>query len=370
MAKIKVELKERSYDVLVGSDILSDLGKIIAGEGWGREVFIVTDPLVNDLYGDKLRRGLKDCRVCTLEVPRGERYKNLKLASKLYDELVRHSAHRDSLIIALGGGVIGDLAGFIAATYMRGINYVQVPTTLLAQVDASIGGKTGVNHPKCKNLIGSFYQPKLVYIDIQTLTTLPARELRTGLAEVVKYGVIKDSDFFKFLEANSHHLNTNAFEAPDTLRAALKVWQTIVAESAKIKARVVEKDETEAGLRMILNFGHTVGHAIETLTRYRAYNHGEAVAMGMVVAARIACRKKMISLHSVERITGLLEKLGLPTEIEGLPADRIVKALAIDKKVRGGKVQFVIPERIGVVVIRNNIRLGDVRQILKEMGCR
>lgn len=370
MAKIKVDLRERGYDILTGSDDLQDLGGILAEKDWGKEIFIITDPLVNDLYGDKLRRGLKDGKVRTLEVPRGERYKNLKIASKLYDELVKNSAHRDSMIIALGGGVIGDLAGFVAATYMRGINYVQVPTTLLAQVDAAIGGKTAVNHPKCKNLIGAFYQPKLVYIDIQTLTTLPARELRTGLAEVVKYGVIADTEFFKFLEANAHHLTTRAFESPDTLRASLKVWQTIVAESAKIKARVVEKDETEAGLRMILNYGHTVGHAIETLTRYRAYNHGEAVAIGMVVAARIAHRKKMITQHSVNRIVELLEKLGLPTAIEGLPAKKILKALSIDKKVRKGKVQFVLPERLGKVVIKNNIPLKDIRQILKEMGCR
>jgi 3-dehydroquinate synthase len=370
MAKIKVDLKERSYDILIGTNILADLGGIISGEKWGRDIFIITDPLVNDLYGDALRRGLKSLRHRTLEVPRGERYKNLKIASQIYDDLVKFSAHRDSLIIALGGGVIGDLAGFVAATYMRGISYIQVPTTLLAQVDAAIGGKTAVNHPKCKNLIGSFFQPKLVHIDIQTLTTLPARELRTGLAEVVKYGVIEDADFFKFLEANSHHLTTKAFESPDTLRASLKVWQTIVAESAKIKARVVEKDEREGGLRMILNFGHTIGHALETLTKYKAYNHGEAVAMGMVAAAKVANRRKMIGQEAVSRIISLLEKLGLPTEIERLPSKKILESLAIDKKVRAGKVQFVLPERIGKVVIKNNVPLKVVRQILKEMGCR
>ncbi|MFC1540790.1 3-dehydroquinate synthase [Candidatus Margulisiibacteriota bacterium] len=370
MARIKVDLDKRSYDILVGADVLEDVGKIIEAEEMGRDVFIITDPLVNDLYGDAVRQGLKNLKHRTIEVPRGERYKNLKIASGLYDQLVKYSAHRDSLIIALGGGVIGDLAGFLAATYMRGISYVQIPTTLLAQVDAAIGGKTGVNHPRCKNLIGSFYQPKLVFSDIQTLTTLPAREIRTGLAEVVKYGVIEDADFFKFLEANSHHLNTKAFEAPDTLRASLKVWQIIVAESAKIKARVVAKDETEAGLRMILNFGHTIGHAIETLTRYRAYNHGEAVAMGMVAAARIANRKKMIGQDSVERIVSLLEKLGLPTEIDGLPVKKIAQGLAIDKKVRKGRVQFVLPEKIGKVVIRDNVSLKVVRQVLKEMGCK
>ncbi|MBN2057714.1 MAG: 3-dehydroquinate synthase [Candidatus Saganbacteria bacterium] len=370
MARIKVELNERSYDIMVGSGILSELGRILKGEGLSREVFVITDPLINDLHGDKLRAGLKGIKHEVLEVPRGERYKNLKVAAKLIDELVQHSAHRDSLIISFGGGVIGDLAGFVAATYMRGINYIQVPTTLLAQVDAAIGGKTGVNHPKGKNLIGSFYQPKLVYADIQCLSTLPARELRTGLAEVVKYGVIDDADFFKFLEANSHHLNTRAFEDQDTLRASLKVWQTIVAESAKIKAKIVAKDETESGLRMILNFGHTVGHAIETLTRYKAYNHGEAVAIGMVVAARLANRLRLLDNGSVDRLVGLLLKLGLPTEVEALPAAKIVNALGIDKKVRGGKVLFVLPESIGKVVIRDNVSPRALASVLREMGCK
>ncbi len=370
MARIKVDLNDRSYDIMVGSGSLSELGRVIRGEEWGKDIFIITDPLVNDLYGDELRSGLKSFTVHTLEVPRGERYKNLKAASDLYNQLVKLSAHRDSLIIALGGGVIGDVAGFVAATYMRGINCIQVPTTLLAQVDASIGGKTGVNHPKCKNMIGSFYQPKLVSIDISTLSTLPAREIRTGLAEVVKYGVIEDADFFKFLEANSHHLNTKAFEAEDTKRASLKVWQIIVAESAKIKARVVAKDETESGLRMILNYGHTIGHAIETLTKYKAYNHGEAVAVGMVAAARLANRLRMISADQVERIVELLKKLDLPTTIDALPAKKIIKALSVDKKVRAGKVQFVLPEKIGKVVIRDNVSLNSVKAVLMEMGCK
>jgi 3-dehydroquinate synthase len=369
MAKIKVDLKDQSYDVQIDSDCLSGLGRLVEGEKWGRDVFLVTDPLVNDLYGDEVCRGFKS-KIRVLEVPRGERYKNLKEASLLYDQLIRYGAHRDSLIIALGGGVIGDLAGFVAATYMRGINYIQVPTTLLAQVDAAIGGKTAINHVKGKNLIGCFYQPCLVYIDVKTLTTLPARELRTGLAEVVKYGVIEDADFFKFLENNSHHLNTKAFEAEDTLRAALKLWQTIVAESAKIKARVVEKDEKESNLRMILNFGHTVGHAIEALTRYRAYNHGEAVAVGMVAAAMIAQRMRMLDPEVVKRIRDLLEKLGLPIEIEGLPIGKIIQALSVDKKVREGKVQFVLPEKLGKVAIINNVSLKIIRDVLKEIGAK
>ena len=367
MARIKVDLKERGYDIVIGTDNLAEIGRIVVDEKWGRDIFIVTDPLVNDLYGDALRKGFRN-RAKTLEIARGERYKNLKVASQLIDDLVRFGAHRDSLIIALGGGVIGDLAGFVAATYMRGISYIQVPTTLLAQVDAAIGGKTAVNHPKCKNLIGCFYQPKMVFIDVKTLTTLPARELRTGLAEVVKYGVIEDAEFFKFLEANAHHLNTRAFENEDTLRAALKLWQTIVTESAKIKARIVEKDEKESGLRMVLNYGHTVGHALESLTRYRAYNHGEAVAIGMVAAAMIAHRMRLLDADVVKRVKELLEKLGLPTEIEGLPAKKIIDALGIDKKVRAGRINFVLPEKLGKVAIRDNVALDTVKQVLSEMG--
>jgi len=370
VAKIKVDLKENSYNIIVGSDILAGLGDIIKSENWGKDVFIITDPLVNDLYGDELRKGLKGLNHHTLEIPRGEKYKTLKTMRDLYDQLVKHSAHRDALIVSLGGGVIGDIAGFLAATYMRGINYIQVPTTLLAQVDAAIGGKTGVNHPKGKNLIGSFYQPKLVYIDVKTISTLAARELRTGLAEVVKYGVIKDAEFFKFLEANHHHLNTNAFESFDTLRAALKLWQTIVAESAKIKAWVVEKDEKESGLRMILNFGHTFAHAIETLTKYKAYNHGEAVAIGMVAASFTALKVGILEEKELVRIIGLLESLGLPTEVEKIPCEKIIKIMELDKKVKSDKVRYVLPEKIGKVVVRDDVPIKIVKQALKEIGCK
>jgi 3-dehydroquinate synthase len=369
MAKIRVSLKEKSYDILIDCDCLSQLDKIITDQEWGREIFIITDPLVNELYGDELRKGFKN-RAKIIQVPRGERFKNLKEASRLYDELIKNSAHRDALIIALGGGVIGDIAGFVAATYMRGVNYIQVPTTLLAQVDAAIGGKTGVNHAKGKNLIGCFYQPKLVFIDVKTLATLPARELRTGLAEVVKYGIIEDDDFFKFLENNAHHLNTKAFEDEATQRAALKLWQTIVAESAKIKARIVEKDETESNIRMILNYGHTIGHAIEALTRYRAYNHGEAVAIGMVAAAMISCRMKLTESAVVERIISLLEKLGLPVEIKGLPIKKIIDNMMIDKKVREGAINFVLPERLGKVIVTKDVPLRTIREVLKELGAK
>lgn len=369
MAKVKVNLEENSYDISVGVETLPEIGSSIEEGHWGGEILIITDPLVNELYGDAVRAGLKR-RNRTIEVPRGERHKDLKEAAKLFDQLMKYKAHRDALIIALGGGVIGDLAGFVAATYMRGINYIQVPTTLLAQVDAAIGGKTAVNHPRCKNMIGCFYQPKAVFTDVKTITTLPARELRTGLAEVVKYGVIEDAEFFKFLEANAHHLNTKAFEEKDTLRAALKLWQTIIFESTKIKARIVEKDEKESGLRMVLNFGHTVGHAVESLTRYRAYNHGEAVSIGMVAAALIAQKMRILDADAVQRLIELLEKIGLPCEVKSLPAAKIISAMGIDKKVIGGKFNIVLPERIGKVVVRNDVPLHHIKSALHEMGAK
>lgn len=370
MNKIKVDLKENSYSIVVGVDILKDLGRALKEEKWGKDIFIITDPLVNELYGDAVRKSLKEFKVNTIEVPRGERFKTAKTLQTIYDQLVKFSAHRDALIIALGGGVIGDMAGFAAATYMRGINYIQVPTTLLAQVDAAIGGKTGVNHSKGKNLIGAFYQPKLVYIDIGTLSTLAAREIRTGLAEVVKYGIIKDEGFFVFLENNNHHLNTKAFESFDTLRASLKVWTTIVAESAKIKASVVGQDEKEANLRMILNFGHTIGHAIETLTKYNSFNHGEAVSIGMVAAANIAVKIGIFENKMCQRIVDLLDSLGLPTQLKGLSADKIIKVLEIDKKVMSNKLRLVLPEKIGKVIIKDDVAPSAIKYALKEIGCK
>jgi len=372
MNKIRVDLASRSYDIYVDSNCLSEVGETIKKTNSYDKVIIITDPLVNDLYGNQVRASVRAAgyKVETVEVPRGEKYKTLSQSFKVYDKLVELETHRDSFILALGGGVVGDMAGFVAATYMRGVDYAQVPTTLLAQVDASIGGKTGVDHPKGKNLIGAFYQPKFVLIDVRTITTLPEKEMKTGLAEIIKYGVIEDAEFFKFLEANSHHLNTKAFEDEATLRAALKVWQTIVVESCKIKAKVVSQDEREEGLRMVLNYGHTIGHAIETLTRYDVFTHGEAVSIGMVCAAFIAKKMRMLDKESSSRVKDLLDKLGLPTMVESLSAKKVIKGLSIDKKVRAGKVQFVLPTKIGKAEIRNDVSVKTVRQVLKEVGCK
>ena len=372
MDKIKVDLGDNSYNINAGCYILKDFGDTLKRSNGFEKIVVITDPLVNELWGSSLRSSLKAVNLDfeTIDVPRGESNKNLSIAMKLYNKLLQLEVHRDCCIVAFGGGVIGDLAGFVAATYMRGTSLVHVPTTLLAQVDSSIGGKTSVNHPKAKNLIGVFYQPIFVYADVETLTTLPQKEISTGLAEVIKYGVIQDEDFFKFLETNAHHLNTKAFEDNDTLKAALKVWQTIVTESCKIKAKIVEQDEKEKGLRMILNYGHTIGHAIETLTRYSRYNHGEAVSIGMVAAAKISHALEMMDEKSLLRIKNLLEKLKLPTSTDGLNASRIIEILKVDKKIREGKIKFVLPKSIGKVEVKDDVPLAVVRRVLKEIGCR
>ena len=372
MDKIRVNLGENSYNINVGSGTLKEFGATLKKVSSYEKIVIITDPLVNELWGGMLRSSLKSegFSFDVIEIPRGERYKNLQVAFKIYDKLVQLEIHRDCCIIAFGGGVIGDLAGFVAATFMRGTYLVHVPTTLLAQVDSSIGGKTSVNHPKGKNLIGVFYQPLFVHCDVEALTTLPQKEISTGLAEVIKYGVIEDEDFFKVLEANSHHLNTKAFEDVDTLKAALKVWQTIVTESCKIKARIVEQDEKEKGIRMVLNYGHTIGHAIETVTKYSMYNHGEAVAIGMVAAAMISREMGILDEAAVNRIKTLLEKLKLPTSVDGLSANKIINGLKVDKKIREGKIKFVLPKKVGKVEIRDDVPIPIVRRVLKVLGCK
>jgi 3-dehydroquinate synthase len=370
MPKVEVDLKERSYDIQIDIDCLDQIGRELTKFDMGSKCVIITDSVVNRLYGHKVKKSLKKAgfEVITLKVPRGEEYKNAKQALRLIDKMVKAEIQRDSVILALGGGVIGDLAGFAAAVYMRGINLIQVPTTLLAQVDAAIGGKTGVNHPQGKNLIGVFYQPRLVFADVMTFTTLPEKEIRTGLSEVIKYGIIWDSDFFKFIEENALRLTARELQDKETQKARLKIWQIIVAESAKIKAKVVIKDEKESGLRAILNFGHTIGHAIESLTRYAKYTHGEANSIGMVAACRIAQNVSMLEEKYTLQLKQLLDKIGLPTQIEEINANAIINTLHIDKKVRKGRVRFVLPTRFGTVEVRDDIPIEVVNKSLKETG--
>jgi 3-dehydroquinate synthase len=333
-------LAERSYDVHVAAGLLSRAGELTCALGDLGNIFIITNPTVDAIYGDALRASLAAAagRAETIAIPDGEQYKTLDTLRTIYDRVLAQGAERRTVIVALGGGVVGDVAGFAAATVLRGIRLVMVPTTLLAQVDSSVGGKTAVNHDRGKNLIGAFHQPALVVSDTSTLTTLPEREYRAGLAEVVKYGVIVDAGLFELLEANAA-----AIVARDP-----ELLTDVVARSVDLKAHIVERDEREGGLRAILNFGHTVGHAIEKVTGYSRFLHGEAVAIGMSAALRVSQAVGACDAATSDRLERLSASLGLPTE---LPADldrsAIEAAIGFDKKVRGDAVTFIVADGIG-----------------------
>ena len=341
---VHVGLGSRSYDILVGRGLLSQLGTQIAdclgGKSEGRLAVIVSSPEIARLYGGVAAESLTAAgfRTESVLVPAGENTKSLAFVQELYTALHALSADRRTVVIALGGGVIGDLAGFAAATYTRGLEFVQVPTTLLAQVDSSVGGKTGVNFGAAKNLIGAFYQPRLVIIDPDTLATLPKRERLSGLAEVIKYGIIGDKDFFALLER----------EVAGLLDLTSPHLEHVLAHSCAMKARIVEQDEREDGLRAILNFGHTVGHALEAVTQYQTYTHGEAIALGMVSAALIGEEIGITLAADTQRMTGLLKAAGFAVRLD--PAHsvaEIVRLLAWDKKSIGGTARFVLMVEIG-----------------------
>lgn len=342
MDSITVNLGERSYPIYFLRGGLEDIGSLMSNAGFKGKVGIITNPLVNGLYGGRVVSSLKKTGFlpAVIEIPDGEEYKNLETVSNIYDNLISNKMERSSLIIALGGGVVGDIAGFAAATYLRGVPFIQIPTTLLSQVDSSVGGKTGVNHSKGKNLIGAFYQPSLVLIDSDVLKTLAQREIRAGLAEVIKYGIIKDANLFSFLEKNHQ----------DILKLGNSVDYAI-ERSCEIKADVVEKDEREKGLRAILNFGHTFGHAIESLTDYKEFKHGEAVAIGMVMAAGLSYKMGICSHDTYQRIKNIVEMFGLPAAPPQIEPDRFIKAMETDKKAAGANLRFVLVKDIGEVMI-------------------
>lgn len=359
---IRVELPEQSYDIAIASGSLDKLGEQCSGLNLGKKVLVVSNPVIFKHYGERAIASLTSAGfdVYTCILPAGERYKTLNSIQKIYDVALEHRLERSSTMVALGGGVIGDMTGFAAATWLRGINFVQVPTTLLAMVDASVGGKTGVNHPQGKNLIGAFYQPRLVLIDPEILKTLPVREFRAGMAEVIKYGVIWDAGLFSQME------ETKRLDQMRYLNEGL--LQEILNKSCQAKADVVSKDEKEAGLRAILNYGHTIGHAVESLTGYRIVNHGEAVGIGMVAAGEIAVHLQLWDKESTQRQDALIKKAGLPTRLPaGLDIDAIVDVLQTDKKVKAGKVRFILPTQIGVVTITDEVPAEVIRQVLREM---
>jgi 3-dehydroquinate synthase len=358
---IPVKLPQNSYDVIISPGYIANLGKAIQPLNLGQKVLLVSNPEIFKLYGETAIDSLKAAgyTVATHLIPAGEQYKTLDSIADLYGTAIANTLERSSTLVALGGGVVGDMTGFAAATWLRGVNFVQVPTSLLAMVDASVGGKTGVNHPQGKNLIGAFYQPKLVLIDPNVLQTLPVREFCAGMAEVIKYGVIWDADLFDQLESATH-LDSYEQINPDLL-------QTILTRSVQAKADVVSQDEKEAGLRAILNYGHTIGHAVESLTGYTAVIHGEAVGIGMVAAGEIAVKMGLWDAEATQRQNALIQKAGLPTQIPAeLDPEAIIEALQRDKKVKKGKVRFVLPTAIGAVKITDAVSPEIVQDVVQS----
>ncbi len=356
MPTLRVNLGPRSYEIAIASDCLAQIGEFAAERTRGRAVLLVTDVNAKP-HAEQVAVSLSEAgfRVATVVRPSGEAQKSLAALSDLLDALVDLPADRRSLVVAVGGGVIGDLAGFAAAAYARGIPFLQVPTTLLAMVDSSVGGKVGVNHPRAKNMIGAFHQPIGVFIDVATLRTLPEREFRSGLAEVVKYGVILDPDFFAMLERDYEKI----------LNRDAETIQHIVLRSCELKARIVEQDEREeTDIRAKLNYGHTFAHAFETAGDYGYWLHGEAVSAGMICASRLAERRGLIGSDVTERQLRLLRAFSLPIAPEAWPIDDLVKTMRKDKKAVGGQMRFILPTRIGEVALFDDVPESDVRAVL------
>ena len=358
MQLVYVSLSERSYVITIGENILREVGISCSKLNLGPRCAIITDSKVANRYARPLDKALKlaGFEPTIITIPAGEKSKNLKMVQSCYDQLAKQRLDRKSMIVALGGGVVGDLAGFVAATYLRGIPFVQVPTTLLAQVDSSVGGKVGVNLKSGKNLVGAFYQPRFVSCDLQLLKTLPNREFKAGLAEVIKYGIICDPGLFDRLEANMERILA---QDPDILT-------DVVAQCCQIKADIVAADETETGLRASLNFGHTIGHALEAISGYGKYLHGEAISIGQVAAAKLSSRLTGLGLDAVDRIEKLFRAAGLPTHVKFTKSQfaRLSDAMLLDKKVSGGEVKFVLAEQIGKVRWGEKVPVKLVEEVL------
>ncbi len=351
---LSVDLGERSYPIVIGAGLLGsfDMSKYVGGA----ECLIVSNETVAPLYLEKIRQNLPGASIQSLELPDGESFKTMASVGSVIDALVAAKANRDTTVIALGGGVVGDIAGFAAACYLRGIAFIQVPTTLLAQVDSSVGGKTGVNHEQGKNLIGAFHQPQLVLIDTDTLATLPDREFSAGMAEVLKHGAIADADYFAWLEANIAAL----------MNRDASLLQQAVLRSCEIKAAVVAEDEREQGRRAILNFGHTFGHAIENSVGYGEWLHGEAVAAGMVMAAALS----EIDAAQQERLRKLIAAAGLPTHAPPVGADQLSSAMRLDKKVMAKQLRFVLLKQLGDAFVTAEYAEAKLAEILAAADAR
>ena len=340
MISVAVELGSRSYPILIGSGLLADTA-LIGREISARQVLIVTNDIVAPLYLERFRSSLPNRAVAVCTLPDGEQHKTLATFATIIDRLIAERFHRDCCIVALGGGVVGDVAGFAAASYQRGVAFVQVPTTLLAQVDSSVGGKTAVNHPYAKNMIGAFYQPKAVIADTDTLKSLPPRELRAGLAEIVKYGLIADSALFAWLEDH----------VEEVLTLDARALEFAIKKSCEIKAAIVAEDEREVGKRALLNFGHTFGHALESIGRYERWLHGEAVAIGMQMAANASLALGWLDSEQHGRIAALLSRARLPVVARGVAVDDVLELMQMDKKVAHGSVRLVLLKGMGEATV-------------------
>ncbi|RDH81659.1 MAG: 3-dehydroquinate synthase [endosymbiont of Galathealinum brachiosum] len=356
MISLKVNLGERSYPICIGENLL-DQGELLTQHIPGNSALIVSDETVAPLYMDKVENALSNFRHKTLVLPDGEEHKNLNVLNTIYDSLLENKLDRNTTLIALGGGVIGDITGFAAATYQRGVHLIQIPTTLLSQVDSSVGGKTAVNHPLGKNMIGAFYQPKAVIADTSTLDTLEQRQLCSGIAEVIKYGLIRDTAFLEWLESNIDKLLDRD---PEALAYAIE-------RSCRNKAEVVAADERESGQRALLNLGHTFGHAIETGMGYGAWLHGEAVASGMVMAARLSNKLGWITESDVDRVINIIERANLPVKApEQMSSDKFVDLMSLDKKVSDGVLNLVLYKSLGKAVISKDYTDAILRETISE----
>lgn len=358
---LTVSLGERSYPIFVGDVGFSDPAKLAEGLApylKGNQVAIITNETIAPLYLQQVQSALGNRQVDVFQMPDGESYKSLDTYIQVMDFLLEKKHNRSTCLIALGGGVVGDLCGFVAATFQRGVDFIQIPTTLLSQVDSSVGGKTAVNHPAGKNMIGAFYQPLAVFADISVLETLPDREYAAGLAEVVKYGIIYDADFFAWLEANAQAL----------VQREKYALTHIITRSCEVKAAVVSEDEREGGRRAILNYGHTFGHAIEKLLGYGRLLHGEAVSIGMVMAARLSVEFSGLALADSQRIEKLLQQLNLPVTLKGLElnAEAMIDAMGMDKKVVDGELRFVVADQMGSVRVASHVSVSALEKILAE----
>ena len=356
MKKINIQFDERSYPIYIGEGLISNY-ELISQHILGKKVAIITNETVADIYLKTLMETVSPHKeLISIILPDGESYKSKDSLDSIYAQLLQNKADREITLIALGGGVIGDITGFAAATYMRGVNFIQIPTTLLSQVDSSVGGKTGINHPLGKNMIGAFYQPKCVISDMNVLKTLPSRELSAGLAEVIKYGLIRDNKFFEWLESHIQYL----------MEMNAKYLIEAVQRSCENKAAVVEADEFESGIRAILNLGHTFGHAIEVAQGYGNWLHGEAVGAGMVMAAKLSQSMGWLADKDVGRIVALIKKAGLPTEPPKISVKKYMELMMLDKKTKDGQINLVLQKSIGDAVLTNQYDPKKLHQILEQ----